>query len=71
MKETIKEKSPSSDKALDECCSIAESMIQEIQVLRLIDVRPDEPTANGRQKGSLKRKLMRQIELAKQMSMIG
>jgi len=71
MKEVVMEKSPSSDTALDECCSIAESMIQEIQILRLIDVGPDEPAVNGRQKGSLKRKLMRQIELAKQISMIG
>lgn len=70
MKEA-KEKFPSTDVSLDECCSIAESMIQEMQMLRLVEVGPDEPTVNCRQKGSLKRRLMRQIEQALQMSMIG
>lgn len=60
-----------SDAALDECCSIAESMMQEIQIIKLMESRLDESAVNSRQKGSLKRKLMRQIELAKQMSMIG
>jgi hypothetical protein len=60
-----------SDAALDECCSIAESMMQEIQIIKLMESRLDESAVNSRQKGSLKRKLMRQIELVKQMSMIG
>lgn len=71
MKEAIKEKSPYADVALDECYSIAESMIQEIQIIKLMDIRLDEPAVNSRLKGSLKRRLMRHIELAKQMSMIG
>ncbi len=71
MKDSTKEKFSPSDAALDECCSIAESMMQEIQIINLMESRLDESTVNSRQKGSLKRKLMRQIELAKQMSMIG
>jgi hypothetical protein len=71
MKESIKEKFSTSDVALDECCSIAESMMQEIQIIKLMEGRLDESAANSRRKGSLKRKLMRQIKLAKQMSIIG
>jgi hypothetical protein len=69
MKESTKEKF--SDMALDECCSIAESMMQEIQIIKLMESRLGESAANSRRKGSLKRKLMRQIEMAKQMSMMG
>lgn len=71
MKEVTKEKLAPSDMSLDECCSIAESMMQEIQIIRLMEGRIDEPSSKSRQKGSLKRKLMRQIEQAKQMSMMG
>jgi hypothetical protein len=71
MKESIKEKFSTSDVALDECCSIAESMMQEIQIIKLVESRLDESAANSRRKGSLKRKLMRQIKLAKQMSIMG
>ncbi len=49
MKEATNEKFTPPDMSLDECCNIAESMMQEIQIIRL----------------------MRQIEQAKQMSMIG
>lgn len=71
MKEIIQEKRSHSDASLDECCGIAESMMQEIQIINLMERRLDESTSNSRQKGSLKRRLMRQIELALQMSMIG
>jgi hypothetical protein len=69
MKGSTKDKF--SDAALDECCIIAESMMQEIQIIKLMESRLDESAVNSRQRRSLKRKLMRQIELAKQMSMIG
>ncbi len=71
MKESTKDKFEPSDVALDECCSIAESMMQEIQIIKLMESRLYESAVNSRQKGSLKRKLMRQIELLKQMSMMG
>jgi hypothetical protein len=71
MKESIKEKFSPSDVALDECCSIAESMMQEIQIIKLMESRLDKSADYSRRKGSLKRKLMRHIELAKQMSMMG
>ncbi len=71
MKEIIQEKRSPSDASLDECCNIAESMIQEIQIIKLMERRLDEFASNSRQKGSLKRRLMRQIEQVLQMSMIG
>jgi hypothetical protein len=71
MKESTREKLSTSDVALDECCSIAESMMQEIQIIKLMENRLDESTVNSRQKESLKKRLMRQIELVKQMSMMG
>ncbi len=71
MKEIIQEKRSPSDPSFDECCSIAESMMQEIQVIKLMERRLDESASNSKQKGSLKRKVMRQIEQVLQMSMVG
>lgn len=71
MRDIIRERRSPSDVSFDECCSIAESMMQEIQIINLMERRLDESASNSRQKGSLKRRLMRQIEQALQMSMIG
>ncbi len=52
--------------AVDECCDIAESIIDEINLLSLTDRKGKNLSFNVRRKGSLKRKIMRQIKQAKQ-----
>jgi hypothetical protein len=66
MKEGIKEKSSPFDHP-DECCNIAESMMQEIQIIGLMESRLNEPIYDRRQKGSMKKKLMKQIKLLKEI----
>ena len=72
MKEIAKE-NRSQERHLDECCNIAESMIEEIHQIMM----PDNAlmlyinNADGRQKGSLKRRLLKQIRQAKILSMVG
>jgi hypothetical protein len=70
MKGAIKKKSSPFD-PLDECCNIAESMMQEIQIIGLLESRLDEPTDSRRLRGSMKEKLMKRIRLLKEMSMMG
>jgi hypothetical protein len=70
MKEISKEDPVLSNPGIDECCCIAENMIDEIHQI----VIPESivvPSAGGRHKGSLKKKLLRQIRLARRMAMIG
>jgi hypothetical protein len=68
MKEMVKE-----DRALnhgvDECCSIAESMIDEIHHIAIPETAA--MPASGRHKGSLKKRLLRQIRQAREMAMMG
>lgn len=52
----------------DECCDIAESIIDEINLLSLTDRRRKDLSTDVRRKGTLKRKIMRQIKLAKQIA---
>jgi hypothetical protein len=52
------------DEDLDECYSIAESMLDEIHSIKSAGRNPDR-SSNGRHKGTLKRRLMRQIRMAK------
>ena len=54
--------------AVDECCDIAESIIDEINLLNLADGRGKNLSCDARQKGSLKRKIMRQIKQARQIA---
>ena len=54
--------------AADECCEIAESIIDEINTLGLTDRRRKDLPSDVRRKGTLKRKIMRQIKLAKQIA---
>lgn len=54
--------------AADECCDIAESIIDEINLLGPTDRRRKDLTYDVRRKGTLKRKIMRQIRLAKQIA---
>ena len=60
MKEVIKENRCALDRGMDECCSIAESMIEEIHQIALPECSI-APSASGRHKGSLKERLLRQI----------
>ncbi|MBN1236776.1 MAG: hypothetical protein JW999_12135 [Methanotrichaceae archaeon] len=69
MKEVIKEKRFDLDRGMEECCTIAESMIEEIHLIA-VSKCPIVPSANGRHKGSLKKKLLRQIRAARNAAMI-
>lgn len=68
MKEMVKENHALSH-GIDECCSIAESMIDEIHLIAIPET--SAVPASGRHKGSLKRKLLRQIRQARKMAMMG
>jgi hypothetical protein len=52
------------DDDLEECNSIAESMLEEIHSIKSAGRNPERPS-NGRHKGTLKRLLMRQIKIAR------
>ncbi len=54
---------------IDECCSIAESMIDEIHHIAIQEKAGI--SASGGHKGSLKEKLLRQIRQARKMAMTG
>lgn len=69
MKDVFKENRSAPDCGMDECCSIAESMIEEIHQIAVPGCTI-APYANGRQKGSFKKKLLRQIKEARKMAMI-
>ena len=67
MKEVVNENRSALDRGMNECCSIAESMIEEIHQIALPD-RFIVPSANGRHKSSLKKRLLRQINEARRMA---
>ncbi|MDM7934629.1 MAG: hypothetical protein QUS08_04480 [Methanothrix sp.] len=69
MKEIFIEGKEAPEQGLDECCSIAESMLEEIHQIIL----PEMPSGlgAGRHKGSLKRRLLRQIRQARRMAALG
>jgi len=67
MKEIIKG-NVSMKGGADECCSIAESMMEEINLLTNHE-KDDQTSGYRRQKGSLKRMLMRQIKQARKIAM--
>ncbi|OPY50588.1 MAG: hypothetical protein A4E48_01820 [Methanosaeta sp. PtaU1.Bin060] len=67
MKETIK--GDVSLKGADECCRIAESMMEEIRLLTIHE-KKDQSSCARRHKGSLKRMLMRQIHQARKIAMV-
>jgi hypothetical protein len=58
------------DSSTNECYSIAESIIEEIHVITM-QQEDEEPSRNGRHKGSLKRKLLRQIRQAREIAILG
>ena len=69
MKEVIKDNCSTLDLGMDECCSIAESMIEEIHQIALPN-RYILTCANEMPKPSLKKKLLHQIRAAKKKVMI-
>lgn len=73
MKEIAKENSFREKPFQDECCSIAESMMEEIHQIMIPDnaLMPYVNNGEGRQKGSLKRRLLKQIRQAKILSTVG
>jgi|GEM_PF-583225 len=73
MKEIIKENVSGEEPSLDECCSIAESMMEEIHQIMIPDnaLMPYINSGDGRHKGSLKRRLLKQIKQARIMARVG
>ena len=69
MKEVIKENHFALDRGMDECCNIAESMIEEINMIALPEFS-SAPSANKRHKGSLRDRLLRQIRAARKVAMV-
>ncbi len=65
MKEIIKGTVPVNGGS-DECCSIAESMMEEIQLITIHEKK--DLSGSRRHKGSIKRMLMRQIRQAKKLT---
>ncbi len=68
MKKIVKAEHDFRDLGEDECCSIAESMIEEIHQISLLE-RPTH--AFERHKGSLKRTLLRHIRQARRVAQVG
>lgn len=69
MKEVINDCRVSSDQGTDECNSIAESMIEEINQIALPNM-PARSTLGGRHKGSFRKRLIRQIREARKLAMM-
>jgi hypothetical protein len=69
MKEVVNENRSALDRGMDECCNIAESMIEEIHMIALPEFSC-APSANKRHKGSLKERLLHQIRAARKVAMV-
>ena len=59
-----------SGRGTDECCLIAESMIDELHQITISE-RIATPSDSGRNKVSFKRKIMQQIRNARRFAMVG
>lgn len=70
MKKINKDWSTGSNPGTDECCLIAESMIEELHQIAVPE-RISIPSGGGRHKGSIKRKIMQQIRNAGRFAMVG
>ena len=68
MKEVIKESEYARDRSTDECCKIAESMIEEIHHIALPGGAIKSPSGK-RHRGSLKERLLRQIRAARKVAL--
>jgi hypothetical protein len=70
MKEIAKQNCTTLDRGMNECCNIAESMIEEIHQI-VIPKSDSVPHSDRKYKGSLKKKLLRQIRQARKIATIG
>lgn len=70
MKKINKDGSDRSNQGTDECCLIAESIIEELHQIAIPE-RMAIPSGVGRHKGSFKRKIMQQIRNARRFAMVG
>lgn len=70
MKKMNKEGSDISNQLTEECCLIAESMIDELHQIEVTE-RMTIPSGGGRNKGSFKRRIMQQIRNARRLATIG
>jgi hypothetical protein len=70
MTDYSKDNLSSLDRSTNECYSIAESMIEEIHLMT-VKQEEEETSKNVRHKGSLKRKLLRQVRLARGIAAFG
>lgn len=71
MKEVIGDsRNSAADRSGDECCRIAESMIEEIHQIAL----PEKPgiisSSSGKSIGSFRKKLLRQLRAARKLAAI-
>ena len=69
MKEVIQDKVCTPDRGMDECCNIAESMIEEIHQIALPGFSMASSAKRSRN-GSLKERLLRQIKAARRVAMV-
>ncbi len=69
MKEVVKENHFALDRSMEECCSIAESMIEEIHQISMPEYNM-APSANRRHRGSLTEKLLRRIRAARSVTLV-
>jgi hypothetical protein len=69
MKENNSDCRISSERSADECCSIAESMMEEINHITLGNM-PAEPCSGAGRRGSFRKRLIRQIREARKLAMI-
>lgn len=73
MKEIICDRSGEADTSADECCRIAESMIEEIQQIALPKsavLSSGRGPGRSRDRLSLRKRLLRQIQEARKLAMI-
>ncbi len=64
MNKIIKDSGLEDDSGMAECCEIAVSMIEEVHQIA-VPYSSDAISVGGRHKGSLKRRLLRQIRMAR------
>jgi hypothetical protein len=69
MKEVVKENVFALDHGMDECCNIAESMIEEIHQIAL-PAFSIAASASRRHKVSFKERVLRQIRAARKAAMV-
>jgi len=71
MKKTVKYASPSTETGTEECCTIAENMMEEIHHIMISEGLVATLSGNGKPKESLKKRLLKQIKQAKILANVG